>query len=136
LADGAEYIAYDVDAAMVGFLNAFFALTWGDAGNPPRRVATVRDIVAAPPSEPADLALVLKAIPCLEQLDKAAGSRLLDALDAPHLLVSFPARSLGGRQRGMAAHYGTRFAALIAGRGWAVEELAFAGEVAFLCSSQ
>jgi 16S rRNA (guanine(1405)-N(7))-methyltransferase len=126
LADGAEYIACDVDAAMVGFLNDSFALA------PVAGRAFVRDIVADPPTEPADLALVLKAIPCLEQLDKSAGSRLLDALNAPYLLVSFPARSLGGRQRGMVGHYGAHFAALIAGRGWAVEELVFGSEVAFL----
>jgi 16S rRNA (guanine(1405)-N(7))-methyltransferase len=132
LAEGAEYVACDVDAAMVGFLGDFFALALDAAGNSPQRVAVVRDIVADPPHEPADLVLVLKALPCLEQLDKAAGSHLLDALNAPYLLVSFPARSLGGRQRGMVGHYGAHFAELVAGRGWGVEELAFGSEVAFL----
>jgi 16S rRNA (guanine(1405)-N(7))-methyltransferase len=129
LADGAEYVAYDVDAAMIGFLNGYFALT------PLAGRAAVRDIVADPPEEPADLALVLKTIPCLEQLDKAAGTRLLDALSAPYLLVSFPARSLGGKQRGMAANYGAHFAELVAGRGWEVEEFLFESEVAFLVTT-
>jgi 16S rRNA (guanine(1405)-N(7))-methyltransferase len=126
LAEGAEYVACDVDAGMVGFLGEYFAFA------PVAGRAVVRDIVADPPTEAADLALVLKTIPCLEQLDKAAGSRLLEALDAPYLLVSFPARSLGGRQRGMAGHYAAHFAELVAGRGWGVEELAFGSEVAFL----
>jgi 16S rRNA (guanine(1405)-N(7))-methyltransferase len=126
LAEGAEYVACDVDAAMVGFLADFFALA------PVAGRAVVRDVVADPPAEPADLALVLKTIPCLEQFDKAAGSRLLDTLSAPYLLVSFPARSLGGRQRGMAEHYGAHFAGLVAGRAWGVEELVFGSEVAFL----
>ena len=129
LAEGAEYVAYDVDAAMIGFLNGYFALA-SVAGR-----AAVRDIVADPPDEPADLALALKAIPCLEQLDKAAGMRLLDALNAPYLLVSFPARSLGGKRRGMAANYGAHFAELVAGRGWEVEEFAFESEVAFLVTT-
>jgi 16S rRNA (guanine(1405)-N(7))-methyltransferase len=129
LADGAEYVAYDVDAAMIGFLKGYFALT------PLAGRAAVRDIVADPPEEPADLALVLKTIPCLEQLDKAAGARLLDALSAPYLLVSFPARSLGGKQRGMAANYGAHFAELVAGRGWEVEEFLFESEVAFLVTT-
>lgn len=127
LAEGAEYVAYDVDAALVGFVGHCLALAPGVAGR-----AALRDVVADPPTEPADLALVLKTIPCLEQFDKSAGSRLLDALDAPYLVVSFPARSLGGRARGMAGHYAAHFAELIAGRGWAAEELAFPGEVAFL----
>jgi 16S rRNA (guanine(1405)-N(7))-methyltransferase len=129
LAEGAEYVACDVDAAMVGFLGDYLALT-SVVGR-----AVVRDIVADPPTEQTDLALVLKTIPCLEQFDKAAGSRLLDALNAPYLLVSFPARSLGGRQRGMVGHYGAHFAELVAGRGWGVEELAFGSEVAFLVTT-
>ncbi len=129
LADDAEYVAYDVDAAMIGFLNGCFA------PQPITARAVVRDIVADPPTEPADLILVLKAIPCLEQLDKAAGLRLLDALDAPYLLVSFPLQSLGGRERGMAATYRARFAELSAGRAWKVEEFAFASELAFLVTT-
>ena len=132
LAEGAEYVAYDVDAAMIAFLNDCFALLPGVAGNAPQRVAAVRDVVADPPIEPADLALVLKAIPCLEQLDKGAGARLLDALNAPYLLVSFPLQSLGGRERGMATTYRARFAELSAGRAWEVEELVFGGELVYL----
>ena len=132
LADDAEYVAYDVDAAMIAFLNDCFARMPGAA----RRAAAVRDIVADPPTERADLVLVLKAIPCLEQLDKAAGTRLLDALDASYLLVSFPLQSLGGRERGMTATYQARFAELSAGRGWTVEELAFTSELAFLVTTR
>jgi len=135
LAEGAEYVAYDVDVAMIAFLNGCFALLPGVAGNAPQRVAAVRDVVADPPTEPADLALVLKAIPCLEQLDKGAGTRLLDALDASYLLVSFPLQSLGGRERGMAATYRTRFAELRAGRGWEVEELVLGGELVYLATT-
>ena len=44
-----------------------------------------------------------------EQMDRQAGRRLLDALDAPLLIISYPAHSLGGRRKGMPDHYAARF---------------------------
>jgi 16S rRNA (guanine(1405)-N(7))-methyltransferase len=61
-----------------------------------------------------------------------AGARLLDTLAARFVLVSFPVRSLGGREKGMAATYEARFATLVAGRGWSVRRYRFATELAFL----
>ncbi|HEY1410331.1 MAG TPA: hypothetical protein VF434_15410 [Promineifilum sp.] len=121
-----EYIAYDIYGDQVEFLSSFFAL----AGIPGR--AEVRDVAGRPPDEPADLALVLKTLPCLEALDKRAPARLLDAVQARFLLVSFPARSLGGRRKGMATHYENRFQRLLEDRNWPVQRFEFATELAFL----
>ena len=121
-----ELIAYDIYADQIAFLNDFFAL----AGLVAR--AEVRDVVGRPPDEPADLALVLKTLPCLEAIDRRAPERLLDAIQAPRLLVSFPAQSLGGRRKGMAAHYEAQFRRLLDARGWPAERFVFATELAFL----
>jgi len=121
-----ELIAYDIYADQIAFLNDVFALT----GLPGR--AEVRDVVGRPPDTPADLALVLKTLPCLEALDRRAPERLLDALPAPRLLVSFPAQSLGGRRKGMAAHYEAGFRRLLDARGWPATRFTFATEIAFL----
>jgi 16S rRNA (guanine(1405)-N(7))-methyltransferase len=94
--------------------------------------AEARDVIQDCPGQPADLALALKAIPCLEQIDKSAGARLLDSLNAKYLLVSFPVQSLGGRSKGMAVNYEARFQELVAGRGWSIRRFAFATELAFL----
>jgi 16S rRNA (guanine(1405)-N(7))-methyltransferase len=126
LPPAAELIAYDIYADQIAFLNNFFAL----AGVPGR--AEVRDVVGRPPDEPADLALVLKTLPCLEAIDRRAPERLLDALPTPWLLVSFPAQSLGGRRKGMAAHYEAQFRRLLDARGWAAQRFEFATELAFL----
>ncbi len=126
LPPAAEVIAYDIYSDQIAFLNDFFAL----AGLPGR--AEVRDVAGRPPDEPADLALVLKTLPCLEAIDRRAPERLLDALAAPWLLVSFPAQSLGGRRKGMPAHYEARFRRLLDARGWPAERFAFATELAFL----
>jgi 16S rRNA (guanine(1405)-N(7))-methyltransferase len=126
LAEGFEYYACDIYADMAAFLNGFFRLAGvrGEAG--------ICDLVSRPPRARADLALVLKALPVLEQVDKRAGRDLLRALDAPYMLVSFPARSLGGRGKGMVEHYEERFRAFAAAEGWAVERFAFPTELAFL----
>lgn len=81
--------------------------------------------------EPIDVALLLKIVPCLEQLDKHIGERLLDGVAASVLIVSFPAHSLGGRRKGMVEHYTARMDALLEGRGWAVERFVFASELVF-----
>lgn len=126
LADKATYLAYDIYADMIAFLGDYFALA-SIPGN-----AEVRDVVAAPPTEPVDLALLLKTLPVLAQIDKTAVSRILDSLQAKYLLISFPAKSLGGRQKGMVQHYEAQFAGWIAGRRWDVARFTFENELAFL----
>jgi len=68
-------------------------------------------------------------------LDQDAGRKLLAAIPAQHLLVSFPAHSLGGREKGMVAHYEAHFRDLLRALPWRVEErLLFPGELVFLLS--
>jgi len=125
LAPGAAYYACDIYADMIAFLNDYFRLT-GVPGQ-----AQVCDLVADPPRQPVDLALVLKALPPLELLEKRAGLNLLRALNAKYLLVSFPARSLGGRDKGMVEHYAGRFLTVAEAEDWPVERFEFATELAF-----
>jgi 16S rRNA (guanine(1405)-N(7))-methyltransferase len=129
LADGAKYYAYDIYEDMIAFLRAFMALTPVDGQ------AVACDVLRSRSWPKVDLALVLKSIPCLEQIDKAAGAKLLDAIDADYLLVSFPVHSLGGRDKGMPANYEARFHELAEGKDWTIERFAFATELAFLAKS-
>lgn len=126
LAPGARYYACDLYADMAEFLNGFFALAGIDGS------AWACDLLTEPPEQPADLALVLKALPTLDQLAKDAGRALLRQINARHMLVSFPARSLGGRDKQMAEHYEARFAALASEEGWQLERFVFPSELAFL----
>ncbi|MFN2208375.1 MAG: 16S rRNA methyltransferase, partial [Candidatus Promineifilaceae bacterium] len=68
LAEDASYIAYDIYADMMDFLADYLAL----AGLNGR--AEVRDIIHQPPQETADLALLLKTLPCLEQVEKGSAA--------------------------------------------------------------
>lgn len=123
-----QYYAYDMYTDLAAFLNECIAVM-GVQGQ-----AYACDIAYSPPSRNADLAFVLKSLPCLEQLDKAASLRLLDALQASYLLISFPVRSLGGREKGMEQNYEERFGELLSGKSWSVQRFAFATELAFLVS--
>ena len=130
LAPLAEYSAFDVVTDMTGFLADFFAIPQVAARV--RSHVQARDVISSPPSHLADVALLLKTIPCLEQVDKEAGRRLLHSLNARHLLISFPRRSLGGKYKGMDVHYSARLAEIIGGTSWSVTRFDFATELAFL----
>ncbi len=121
-----EYYACDIYRDMVDFIGGFLALIGIRGG------VEACDLIHTPLPHRVDLALVLKTIPCLEQIDKSAGQRLLEGLNAPYILVSFPARSLGGRDKGMPVNYEEHFRELIAGKGWTVCRFEFATELAFL----
>ena len=127
LAPNATYLACDIAQDQVDFLqNAMHYL--GVNGS-----AQLCDLLQGPPvlAEPVDVALLLKTIPCLEQVDRQIGARLLTQINASVLLVSFPAQSLGGRNKGMINHYGDHFATLVAAQGWPIEEFLLQNELVF-----
>jgi len=125
LGQGAQYYAYDIYHDMADFLNEFMVLIHMPG------YAQTRDVIQHCPTSKVDLAFVLKAIPCLEQVDKNAGLHLLDAINADHLVVSFPVHSLGGRKKGMAANYEARFHDLVRHKNWSIKRFEFATELVF-----
>lgn len=125
LAGEVHYYAYDIYCDQMEFLNSSLPLL-GVHG-----CATVCDLLETTPPQPADVALLLKTIPCLEQVEKAAGRRLLDTVNAPTVLVSFPVHSLGGQAKGMAEYYERHFYELVAGRSWRIDRFVFGTELVF-----
>ncbi|MCL4859588.1 MAG: hypothetical protein KJZ93_09290 [Caldilineaceae bacterium] len=125
LAGNVRYYAYDIYQDQMAFLNRTLPLL-GLQGR-----ARVCDLLQCRPTETADVALLLKTIPCLEQVDKEAGRRLLDGVNAPVVLVSFPVQSLGGREKGMMEHYERHFYELVAGRPWQIDRFVFNTELVY-----
>ena len=132
---GVTYYACDMYSDLVSFLNQALPLL-GVTGRAWTCDAAAESVFGAETvpelSAPVDLALVLKALPCLEQVDKSAGQRLLDGLPARHVLVSFPVQSLGGADKGMRRTYEERMKVLVEGRPWKVRRFEFPTELAFL----
>ena len=125
LPSNVEYWACDIFQDQADFLSG-----WFDAAGYRGR-AFVCDLIAGLPPARADVVLLLKAIPCLEQIDKELGRRLLATVEAPVVLVSFPVHSLGGHGKGMAANYAAHFDRLTSGLSWQVERFDFATELVF-----
>ena len=126
LPPGTTYYACDIYADMVDFVEGALEI-FGQPGE-----AFICDVVGAPPAQKVDVALILKAIPCLEQIGKGAGELLLNSIQANHLVVSYPVHSLGGRGKGMRENYESSFMELVAGKNWGIEKLAFETELVFL----
>lgn len=125
LAEDARIEACDIYADMADFLAAFFS----HAGLNGR--AFTCDLIHQTPNQPVQLALLLKTIPCLEQVDKKIGRRLLNGIQAEHILVSFPVHSLGGRGKGMRQNYDQHFQELISDLSWEVIRFDFPGELVY-----
>jgi 16S rRNA (guanine(1405)-N(7))-methyltransferase len=121
-----EYSACDIYTDMLEFLDSYFThfSIHGQANS--------CDLTQTIPRQKVQLALLLKTIPCLEQIDKNAGARLLSDLQADNILVTFPAHSLGGRSKGMVQNYSEHFSQLTAGQPWQIRRFDFPGELAFL----
>ncbi len=90
------------------------------------------DLTSKVPPIQVDLAMILKTIPCLEQMDKQIGYGFLEQINAPNLLVSFPAHSLTGKGKGMVRNYEAHFMELISDKSWKLTRYEFPGELAFL----
>lgn len=97
----AEYLGLDIDSRLSVMINTYFKYL-----NRSFR-AECADILVSPP-EPVnkpDMILILKTLPSLEQQEKGAGERLLKSIKAKYIVVSFPAKSLSGHEKGMETHY-------------------------------
>jgi len=98
---GLTVYGMDISGRAVLCVNDFALRTGANAQ------AVCADVLAdAPePAVPCDAALLLKLLPLLERQKKGSARALLARLDERVLIVSFPTRTLGGRNVGMEAHY-------------------------------
>lgn len=120
-----HYFASDVHGGLVKFISWFM----DDLHYPGE--ARVADLLTEPGPAGSDVILLLKTLPCLEQIDADAGRRLLASLDAPYIVVTYPTATLGGRNVGMTSFYRDRFHAIVPAGRFAVEEIVFRSELVF-----
>ena len=120
------YRALDIYADLSGFLNDTFAIL-GVAGQ-----ASVQDVLSPTAGLDADLTLLLKALPCLQQIDRGATLELVDRITSPWLVISYPARSIGGRGKGMVETYRADFLALAERKEWEAKELLYDTELVYV----
>ncbi len=94
------------------------------------------DALSELPDGQYDVALVLKTLPCMEQQCKGGALLLLRSINAKHIVVSYPTKSLGGRNKGMLENYREQFHRLMGQCDYAVTELVFPNELFFVLASE
>ena len=122
------YLGLDIYADMATFLNDFFDHL-GISG----RVQVYNLLQGLPADLPkVRVAMLLKTVTCLELIDHAVTTKLLDGIQADFLLISYPVHSLGGRSKGMRSTYEKHFAVLAAEHHWQAKCFEFETELAYL----
>ena len=99
----AAYHAVDIGVGVIELVNRYFAL----AGLP--QYARCLDLMAEIPDVEVDLAFLFKIVPTLETRKRGRGFEVLHGLDFRYAAVSFPTRTLGGKNINMAGHYADLF---------------------------
>ncbi len=123
---GIQYQAIDVYSDLMDFINRVF-LWLGIQGN-----SVCQDILSINDLEPVDIAFLLKTAPCLELLESGSTNRLLEKIKAKYVLLTFPTKSIGGKNKGMVNNYSSFIYELISTHGWDYQVLSFSSELAFL----
>ena len=100
-ARGIESVGVDISGAAVYAVNCFHESYHMPAS------ARCADLLCpgAIPGEHFDLALLFKLLPLLERQESGSAAQVMHAVNARHMIVSFPTRTLGGRSVGMSESY-------------------------------
>lgn len=103
LSDQANYCAVDLDLTTVDLLNKFFEIIkWPGK-------AICRDIIYSVPEREADVAFLFKILPLVERQKTAYGLKLMNRLNAKYIVVTFPIKSMSGKNKGMYGFYSEYF---------------------------
>ena len=121
-----RYIALDVDHELIGFVDNCLGILGVN------HHAGVLDLGSELPFHEAELTLLLKAIPCLDQQSSGIWPELIEAIVSPVIVASFPTKSLGGRGKGMRESYSAQFEQMAAARNWNTERIDFDSELVYI----
>ena len=98
-----SYYALDIDLNLAEIINKYFVLR----GLP--EYAGCIDLIAETPPQKSDIAFLFKIIPTIETCKKGRGFEIINNLDAKYIAVSFPTKTLCGKNKGMADNYAAFF---------------------------
>ncbi|MDP3093768.1 MAG: hypothetical protein Q8N16_03315 [bacterium] len=126
LPENCHYLGFDIDKEQNDFLNNVFKLA-----GPKRFRAKLGDILVDR-SPRADVIFLLKLLPLLEHQQKGISLDILKRMPAKFLVVSFPTKTISGRQKGMIDFYSKQFQDLIRNEPWETEKILFPTELVFV----
>lgn len=99
ISDQGKYYAADINIKIIDLLNCFFSLT-GINGH-----AFANDVLYKTPDVPVHNVFLFKIIPLLEQQQKGFTGILIDQLRSDFFTVTFPTKTLSGKNVGMYQYY-------------------------------
>lgn len=120
------YYFFDIYKDMISFLNDFMGLI-----NIKGR-GEVLDLTGNVPEQKGDAAFLFKLLPVLEQSDNSVSLNLLRNLNVKNMVVTFPAKSLCGKNKNMPENYEKKFLDLIKEEKWLFKKLEFETELVFI----
>ncbi|MBI9048077.1 MAG: hypothetical protein JEZ00_01540 [Anaerolineaceae bacterium] len=126
IAPQVEYRACDIFTDGINLINGFFD-AFGYSGK-----ANICDLTDKVPDCRDQLVFLLKTLPCLEQIQKGIGRHILSEINAHVLVVSFPSKSLGGKNKGMLEHYDAYLKSILNVETWQMQTIEFINETVYL----
>lgn len=125
---GAAFFAYEINRQRVDILDRFFTRWAAPAGITGQ--AHFQDILIDPPTQPGDVALVMKEVHRMEKRRRGCVLPLLDVLAVRWLVITLPAHSRSGRHSLIETSQ-RQMRDLIGDRNWPMTLLAFDSELVF-----
>jgi len=102
-----KYYALDIDKATAELNNRLFGLL----GKP--LLASCVDIVIETPPTAVEAAFLFKLLPVIERQAKGRCIQLLNEINAKFLVITYPTKSLSGKEKGMQEFYSATFEGMI-----------------------
>ena len=99
------YLAVEIDTLAADFINRYFrALKL-----PARFECICMDLIAETPQADADTAFMMKLVPVLESQKAGRALEIMETLNAGRIVVTYPLKSIGGKEKGMGVNYARAF---------------------------
>lgn len=120
------YFACEIFLDMIKFLNEYFSF------NSISGTAFGCDLTREIPKVDAQVTFLLKTIPLLDQTDRSLARNIISQVKTKFVVVSFPIKSLSGRNVGMTNTYKNRFEEIVEGLEYAIKSFEFSNELVYL----
>ncbi len=128
-----EYVCSDIDVNLNTALNLFFAARFTGKFR-----SENRDLLSEPLDMSGyDVVFLFKTLSCIERQEKGSARKILDQASlAKNAVVSFPLRSIGGREKGMGENYTRFMEELLVGKDLEVKQLEFPNELVYVLKNR
>ncbi len=127
------YRCSDIDVVLNDALNNFFTASGLDNFK-----SENRDLLSEPlNASEYDAVFLFKTLSCIERQERGSARKILDqALSAANVVVSFPLKSIGGREKGMEENYTAFLDDITSGEVNGKITLRFPNEIVFILQKQ